>query len=166
MENYLMLNDGPKIQLTEAQYAKIISLIRNSNTDSPFNRKDNQRYYYISGMGTIDTNRDGEAKWTSDRYFDTANYCTDRELMERRAFYEKVERNLWRFSMENRGSGDWYIMWDKDNGHWYVSSHADAQIFGPSFDNKEIAGRAIKEIIIPMMKANKKYPWELFDWSI
>ena len=166
MENYLMLNNGQKLELTEDQYTKIMSLVRNSDTDNPFNRKDNQRYYYINSMGTIDTSIDANAKWAADRYFDIANYSTDRELMERRALYENVERNLWRFSMENGGSGDWYVVWDNDNGYWCVGSHSDAQTFGPSFKNKEIAGRAIKEIIIPMMKANKKYPWELFDWSI
>lgn len=50
--------------------------------------------------------------------YEAANYCTDEELLRRRALYEKLERCLWRFSMENGGSGNnklcgWCSKWDK-----------------------------------------------------
>ena len=35
--------------------------------------------------------------YCADGDYDCANYCTDAELLTRRALYEKLERCLWRF---------------------------------------------------------------------
>lgn len=68
---------------------------------NPFERvKEGEGFYYISGDERIMTNK--EYPWHCvDGYYDCANYCTDAELLRQRALYEKLERCLWRFSMEN-----------------------------------------------------------------
>lgn len=70
---------------------------------NPFERvKEGEGFYYISGDERIMTNK--EYPWHCvDGYYDCANYCTDAELLRQRALYEKLERCLWRFSMENGG---------------------------------------------------------------
>lgn len=90
-----------------------------------------------------------------------ANYCTDAELLQRRALYEKLERCLWRFSMENGGSGDYYPVLDKATRGWFVS-YTDSQRFGPSFKTIEACGRAIEEVIKPMLDGIAEE--EIFSW--
>ena len=97
---------------------------------SPFERvAEGESFYFISGDGQLMTNK--EYPWDCvDGYYDCANYCTDAELLRRRALYEKLERCLWRFSMENGGSGDYYPVLDRATRGWFVS-YTDSQRFGP-----------------------------------
>ena len=103
---------------------------------SPFERvAEGESFYFISGDGQLMTNK--EYPWDCvDGYYDCANYCTDAELLRRRALYEKLERCLWRFSMENGGSGDYYPVLDRATRGWFVS-YTDSQRFGPSFKTIE-----------------------------
>lgn len=96
-----------------------------------------------------------------DGYYDCANYCTDAELLRRRALYEKLERCLWRFSMENGGSGDYYPVLDRATRGWFVS-YTDSQRFGPSFKTIETCARAIEEVIKPMLDGIAEE--EIFAW--
>ena len=66
------------------------------------------------------------------------------------ALYEKLERCLWRFSMENGGSGDFYPILNRVTREWSIIS-AESQRFGPSFKTREACARAIKEVIKPML---------------
>ena len=68
---------------------------------NPFKRvKEGEDFYYIGGYEQLMTTKECSLFY-GDRYYDCANYCTDAELLRRRALYEKLERCLWRFSMEN-----------------------------------------------------------------
>lgn len=96
MENYLMIN-GKKILLTEEQ-TKVLS------ENSPFDRQPEHGIYYFISNTDIATTRDLGA-YNDAKNFENANYCSNKELVIRREFYERVERNLWRFSMEN---GEWW----------------------------------------------------------
>ena len=96
-----------------------------------------------------------------DGYYDCANYCTDAELLRRRALYEKLERCLWCFSMENGGSGDYYPVLDRVTRGWFVS-YTDSQRFGPSFKTIETCARAIEEVIKPMLDGIAEE--EIFAW--
>lgn len=128
---------------------------------SPFKRvKEGESFYFISGDGRIMTNK--EYPWDCvDGYYDCANYCTDAELLRRRALYEKIERCLWRFSMENGGSGDYYPILDRATRGWFVS-YTDSQRFDPSFKTIETCARAIEEVIKPMLDGIAEE--EIFAW--
>lgn len=65
--------------------------------------KEGESFYFIGGNGDVMTLKENSLCFTG-KYHNCANYCTDAKLLTRRALYEKLERCLWRFSMENGGS--------------------------------------------------------------
>ena len=129
---------------------------------SPFERvAEGEEFYYISGDERLMTNK--EYPWHCVvGYYDCANYCTDAELLRRRALYEKLERCLWRFSMENGGSGDFYPVLHKSTRTWNVAQ-TPVQRFGPSFKTREACQRAIDEVIKPMLDGVAEE--EIFVWG-
>ena len=128
---------------------------------SPFKRvKDEESFYFISGNGDVMTLKENSLCFTG-KYNNCANYCTDAELLRRRALYEKLERCLWRFSMENGGSGDYYPILNRVTREWSIIS-AESQRFGPSFKTREACARAIKEVIKPMLDGIAEE--EIFAW--
>ena len=117
---------------------------------NPFERvAEGESFYFINGDGRLMTN-EGYPWDCVDGYYDCANYCTDAELLTRRALYEKVERCLWRFAMENGGSGDFYPVLYKSTRTWSIAI-TPVQRFGPSFKTREACARAIEEVIKPLL---------------
>ena len=128
---------------------------------SPFERvKEGKDFYYIGGYEQLMTTKECSLFY-ADRYYDCANYCTDAELLTRRALYEKLERCLWRFSMENGGSGNYYPILNRETREWSIIS-AESQRFGPSFKTREACACAIKEVIKPMLDGIAEE--EIFSW--
>ena len=128
---------------------------------NPFERvKEGKDFYYIGGYEQLMTTKECSLFY-ADRYYDCANYCTDAELLTRRALYEKLERCLWRFSMENGGSGNYYPILNRVTREWSIIS-AESQRFGPSFKTREACARAIKEVIKPMLDGIAEE--EIFEW--
>ena len=129
---------------------------------NPFKKvKEGEDFYYIGGYEQLMTTKECSLFY-GDRYYDCANYCTDAELLRRRALYEKLERCLWRFSMENGGSGDFYPVLHKSPRYWDVVC-TPVQRFGPSFKTYEACARAIKEVIKPMLDGIAEE--EIFSWK-
>lgn len=128
---------------------------------NPFERvKEGESFYLIGSNGDVMTHTD--TSWCFiEKYYDSANYCTDAELLRRRALYEKLERCLWRFSMENGGSGDYYPILNRENRRWTIVN-SPMQRFGPSFKTKEIGQRAVNEVIKPMLHGIAEE--EIFAW--
>ena len=122
--------------------------------------KERKDFYFINGAGKIMQNEECSI-YSPEMYYDCANYCTDAGLLQRRALYEKLERCLWRFSMENGGSGDYYPILNRNNRRWTISN-SPMQRFGPSFKTSEACARAIEEIIKPMLKGIAEE--EIFVW--
>ena len=119
-----------------------------------------ESFYFIGGNGDVMTLKENSLCFTG-KYHNCVNYCTDAELLTRRALYEKLERCLWRFSMENGGSGDYYPVLDRVSRGWSVSYSA-FQRFGPSFKTREACARAIEEVIKPMLDGIAEE--EIFVW--
>ena len=128
---------------------------------NPFERvAEGESFYFIGGNGDVMTLKENSLCFTGKNY-GCANYCTDAELLRRRALYEKLERCLWRFSMENGGSGDFYPILDRETREWSIII-AKSQRFGPSFKTREACARAIKEVIKPMLDGIAEE--EIFSW--
>lgn len=119
-----------------------------------------ESFYFIGGNGDVMTFKENSLCFTG-KYHDCANYCTDAELLTRRALYEKLERCLWRFSMENGGSGDFYPVLNKSTRTWDVTI-TSVQRFGPSFKTRETCQGAIEEVIKPMLDGIAEE--EIFVW--
>lgn len=129
---------------------------------NPFERvKDGDGFYVLGQYGDIQKAREG-FMCSGSALYEAANYCTDEELLRRRALYEKLERRLWRFSMENGGSGDYYPILNRRNRRWTISN-SPMQRFGPSFKTSEVCARAIEEVIKPMLDGIAEE--EIFVWE-
>ena len=144
MENYLVLN-GQKIELTSEQYQKVCNVVT-SKKKTPFDRKEkDETYYFIDNVGIVDSVKDRGCV-ADDLRYGNANYCSNKELMVRRADYEALERVLWRFSEENGGRGVYFICYDKKIGNWAITeTPAYILLLGPTFCSKAIALGAIEE---------------------
>ena len=128
---------------------------------NPFKRvKEGESFYGIDSYGEVVNAIEGVGCSAPD-LFEVANYCTDKYLLRRRALYEKLERCLWRFSMENGGSGDYYPILNKSTRTWDVTI-TSVQRFGPSFHTREACQRAIEEVIKPMLDGIAEE--EIFVW--
>ena len=128
---------------------------------NPFKRvAEGENFYFIGGNGEVMTLKENSLCFTG-KYHNCANYCTDAELLTRRALYEKLERCLWRFSMENGGSGDFYPVLHKSTRTWSIAN-TPVQRFGPSFKTREACQGAIDEVIKPMLDGIAEE--EIFSW--
>lgn len=127
------------------------TIILKSEENNPFKRvKEGENFYILDCYGEVVKAREGILCSGPDLY-KIANYCSDAELLRRRALYEKLERCLWRFSMENGGSGDYYPVLHTTTALPFWSVTRTTQMFGPSFKTREACERAIEEVIKPMM---------------
>ena len=158
--------DGKRTQLTVEQM-KALGIYEEPKKN-PFDRvKKDKQYYYITNGGDVDCGTD--YYWESDnKRHKVANYCTDKELMQQRALHETLNRLLWRFSMENCGEkinwnngylSKYVIVYDHRNEKFEIRQY-DFTHFGTIyFHTKEIAQRAIEEIILPFMKEHSDFFW-------
>lgn len=161
MDNYICIN-GKKVELTEEQLEKLgIKL----GTSSSFDRQDNgDKYYFINSTGEIVVNE--EHGYDSNyNHYNAANYCTDEELLKKRALYETLNRRLWRYSMEHDGDKiDWnkdeekyYIYYDINRKIWTFGSICHSWDFAVFFYSLEIAKKAIEEVVIPFIEKNPEF---------
>lgn len=137
------------------------NLILKEKKNCPFEKvKEEESFYLIGSNGEVMKHKEKPLCFT-ERYYNCANYCTDAELLRRRALYEKLERCLWRFSMENGGSGNYYPVLNRITRCWDVVC-TPCQRFGPSFKTHEVCARAIEEVIKPMLYGIAEE--EIFEW--
>lgn len=128
---------------------------------NPFERVAEGEWFHVLGpCGDVQAAREG-FMCNGTALYEVANYCTDEELLRRRALYEKLERCLWRFSMENGGSGNYYPVLHRVTRRWSITC-TEIQRFGPSFKTHEACVRAIEEVIKPMLDGIAEE--EIFAW--
>ena len=154
------------LELTKEQYEKIKDQLGLGKEISPFDRVEHGgNYYFIGNSGEICDVFD-DTNFALKRY-NIANYSTDKQLMQQRAYYEILNRLLWRFSMMNGGSE---IDWDNKNQTKYSIYYNFAcnmwstnyflhtsKYFEPYFISEEVAERAIDEIIKPFMEKHPDF---------
>lgn len=162
MTNYICIN-GKKAELTEEQLKALgIELPK----ASPFERvKEDEIFYYIASTGEIGTTRECLNGFDT-KCFISANYCTDKSLMEQRALHETLNRLLWRYSMEHDGNkitwncsnnAKWYIYYSIVYKEWDVADAYTSFNIDIFFYSEEIALNAIEEIVKPFMEAHPDF---------
>ena len=159
MENYLVLN-GQKIELTPEQYQEVCNAV--SPKKSPFDRKETGEIsYYIDNDSLVYCSTD--RGWAGDTLrYGNANYCSNKELMEKRSDYEVLERVLWRFSEKNGGSDLYSICYNKTIEDWKVTKRAvNVLIPGPTFCSEIVALRAT-EVAKEWLSDNDLTPEKVF----
>ena len=127
----------------------------------PFERVAEGEWFHVLGQyGDVQAAKEG-FMCSGSALYEVANYCTDEELLRQRALYEKLERCLWRFSMENGGSGNYYPVLNRVTRRWSITC-TEVQRFGLSFKTREACTRAIEEVIKPMLFGIAEE--EIFAW--
>lgn len=161
MENYIVIN-GKKAELTPEQLKALGIATEKRN---PFARELNtgEVIYCISECGELGVNYNANSTH-SDMIYSVANYCTDRNLMQQRAYHEILNRLLWRYSMEHDGDKlDWnckvqrkyFIIYDNTwEASWTYNLRSPGRIY---FISSRVAENAIKEIIEPFMKEHPDF---------
>lgn len=108
-------------------------------------------YYTERSNGTSDSNREDKVG-ADDRWYECANYYSDRTIAENNARADKLYRKLRRFAAEHRREK---LDWNGSNQHFFIYYSHDAQElkctffatiheYGTiKFDNKETAQLAI-----------------------
>ncbi|MGO5053629.1 hypothetical protein ACTQ6A_14175 [Lachnospiraceae bacterium LCP25S3_G4] len=151
-ENYLVIN-GKKKELTQEQLAQLGIEVKKEN---PFDVKDGESAYYINPKSAITEC----ILWTPLEVVELLP-CKDKQLLEERAKQERLSRLLWKFAIENDGyvSGEekkdgevmkFTIRFDSEENKYFVTSYATMIFHGSNvFKSKEIARRAIDEVILP-----------------
>lgn len=166
MDNYIMY-EGRQIFLTDEQTDRLknLEIIR----ESPFTRvNENDMFNYINSFGGITTGVEHANSADVRDLFDVANYCTDYDLMHQRALHETLNRLLWRFSMENggdkihlsdRNSKKWYIYYDPTEPSRFNTMYTFRAIHIGDiyFPTKEVADKALNEIVRPFIQAHPEY---------
>lgn len=156
MTNYICIN-GKKAELTEEQLKALgIELPK----ASPFERtKENEIFYYIGADGEIGTTRECLNGFDT-KCFISANYCTDKSLMEQRALHETLNRLLWRYSMEHDGDKikeNCYGGIKCRNGVFESFTAYGHSVGRVQFYDEQIAENAIEQIIKPFMEAHPEF---------
>ena len=165
MTNYICIN-GKKAELTEEQMQKLGIKLPKAN---PFKRvSTNEKYYMVNPNGEVEDCFEQHLGFDN-KCYEVANYCTNKAIMEQRAFRETLDRLLWRYSMEHDGNKiDWsnynigkhYIYYDCREKNFKVSMRKESfDINAIYFYNANIAKFAIEAIIEPFMKAHPEFKW-------
>ena len=164
MENYIVIN-GKKAELTPEQIKALGIEVEKPN---PFAREllKGDVIYCISEIGEVAVNYN-EKSVHSGMLYSVGNYCTDKNLMQQRAYRETLNRLLWRYSMEHDGdkikwgigtSDKCKIYFDHDSDSWQLDCNNINENFGcVYFYNNKIAQNAIKEIIKPFMNSHPDF---------
>lgn len=156
--------DGKRIELTNEQVEKLLGA--EEIKKNPFEKGED--YYFITPAGNVRKDFDTDGCKESSLRYDVANYCKDEELMKQRALHEILDRLLWKFSMENDGDKiDWHddddekyaIVFCYNDNNFDIHLNCYTCYNTIHFHSREIAKRAIEEIIKPFMKKHPEFVW-------
>ena len=146
------------------EVAKALGKEKNKQNENKWKTepKVGEYYWYIDAL--LDTNFTENTNINYDKDLIKLGVCTDKEIVENRAFNEKLSRALWKFKLENDNVElDWE---DDEQRKWFVVStpkelYVDMTfntnvIAGATyFSTEEIAKRAIKEVVEPMLNMER-----------
>ena len=174
-KNYIVIN-GKKAELTEEQLKQLGIEVEKPN---PYERSVGRIYCSSTSSGSVFNSVDNGC--ADDKYYSSANYCTNEEMARQDMLHDLLNRKLRQFSNLNGGielnsdisNDDWI---DDELPKWYIIKrcvkgfqiywHFDTEVVYMSkqqgvvyFINEEIAKRAIKEVIKPFMKEHKEFVW-------
>ena len=162
MKEIKLIVDGKEVKLTEEQTKIIVDY-----TVKQFERIDGE-FWYIDDRGFLLPRNDNiediihEYSTYAKQLYRVGNYCRNKKIMEKRAKQEILNRLLWRFSMENgwddslwddRTISKYRVNYDLETRKYFVDFYFTFRVPGAIYYvSKEIAQRAIDEIIIPFEK--------------
>lgn len=164
MENYIVIN-GKRAELTKEQ---LIALGIEIKKEDLFDFKNND-YYFINNVGEVIRDYHSDGCPISMLRHNTANYCTNKILMEQRALHETLNRLLWRYSMQhNSDEMDWFdidqfkycIYYHAFEGKYKVDVNQCCKTQGAVyFISEEVAEDAIEKVVKPFIEQYPEFEW-------
>lgn len=136
---------------------ELIDLIKshaNKGLSNSFERQVTGTDYYCIGTDDAVHKTTELETFLDDRRYEIGNYCTNEDLLEKRAAEEALLRKMWRFSLTHNGDK---IDWNNgDTQKWFLALHLEKNIVilythtfrEPGviyFNSKEVAEEAKKE---------------------
>lgn len=171
--NKLIL-DGVEYCLSDSLVAKLKEEIAINDAvqkrRNPFERFDNEDYYYIDECGELVKSREA-GDYVDNKIYAVANYCRDEELMNQRALHETLNRLLWRYSETHGGDPRWMLGDYPANVYHYeivfapaskvfrVVSAINAKTGGIYFKDAATAQAAIEEVVNPFLAKHPAFVW-------
>lgn len=159
--------NGLKLNLSPEQMEYFVNTYKRLQAHS-FERRRGNKYYYIDATGVICRSITDDSTDFDDAVYEAGNYCTDKALLEQRALQERLTRNLWRYSMMNGGDlidiskgKVWYITYNHFSSEEFNVECSSMNIYPGVvyFISKEVAYRAIKDIVLPFIKVYPEFRW-------
>lgn len=134
---------------------------------NPFERvKVYDTYYSIDRDGNV-CNYTEISGVTDGLSLKVANYCTDENLLQQRAYMETLNRLLWRYGVQHgtldigKNDSRWSIYYDLEEEQWIVAPDDFVLTLTPCFNSEYRASRAIKEIVEPFIAKHPDFRfWE------
>lgn len=176
----LVLDNGKEIVLNETLANQLQEVIDESSKvekkQTGWNRvKEGKNYYVISS--SIITNGKENNDRIDENLYNKANYFSSKELAEKIAFKQMLERKLIRFSAKHEGDKidlkdtnkkKYYIYYNYDINDFEISDFCSCCYFGDvCFYSEEIAKHAVEEFKDDLIKYftmdiynNEKCPFE------
>lgn len=161
------------IELTQEQLKQLgieIPIAKNEDKviKSPFERVKGNSYYYIDECGQIGEEIEEYEEYDNELY-DVGNYYVNKELIKQRAYHRILDDLLFRFSMMNGGveinwdgeyQNKYCIHYNNKENEFMIDSNQYMKRQGSEyFLSREIAQRAIDEIITPFIKEHPDFVW-------
>lgn len=165
MENYIVIN-GKKAELTEEQLKKL-GINVEKKKETPFTKKVNEPYFYISISNNILCENDDDTNIETLLY-DNVNYFNDKNFAKQVALHQLLYRKLLKYAYENDANNcDWrdtkerkyYICFDYEKRHFSVFASFFCKDCNVYFNNPEIAKQAITDVILPFMRDHSEFVW-------
>ena len=150
MKAKLIIEDKEiEVEISEEEYKKL------QPSETGYERATKSSgYYYANAKGAVGTSIDNYC-YADDKYYESANYYSDKTVAENNARADKLMRQLRRFSVEHRGRGVDFnntntqkhcIYYDYENDKLGGGLALCSKFFGTIyFDSKETAQAAIDE---------------------
>ncbi len=169
MENYICIN-GQQTELT-AEQLKQLGIEIKPKYKTPFDRVElYKKYFYIDNDNSVlpsEEYNDNVDKET----FEVCNYFNDEKFAQQVTLHELLNRKLMKFSYENGWSESCWKYGDEDKACIYKNHNKTQKTrYGVHmfsyfhwnciyFISKEIAQRAIDEIILPFEQEYPEFRW-------
>ena len=136
-----------EIEISEEEYKKL------QPSETGYERvAKNCDFYYESSGSDVERGFD-EHCYIDDKYYESANYYSDKTVAENNARADKLMRQLRRFAVQHREPGinfnnantaKFYIICDYENDELRATYTSYAKVFGAIyFDSREVANAAI-----------------------
>lgn len=166
MENYIVIN-GKKVELTQEQL-KQLGISVEVKKETPFARHSDEAYWYINAMNNVIGVHDDNSS-LDNAVYDNVNYFNDYDFAQQVALQQLLYRKLLKYAYENDASvTDWTnpdskkycimksMKMDTFDIDWRYAVKDACVVY---FTTKEVAERAIEDVVKPFMKQHPEFVW-------